>query len=79
MNNPALFDPARAPRYPIVLCHGMCPCIPTPLLDPLSGLYGFDVWGPAAFPSLRLHYWSSVLSILKHKLGAEVIVTGVPG
>ncbi|KAG8214675.1 alpha beta-hydrolase [Butyriboletus roseoflavus] len=64
MNNPALFDPARAPRYPIVLCHG---------------LYGFDVRGPAAFPSLRLQYWSSVLSILKHKLGAEVIVTGVPG
>ncbi|KAH0832129.1 alpha beta-hydrolase [Lanmaoa asiatica] len=63
MNNPTLFDPARAPRYPIVLCHG---------------LYGFDVRGPAAFPSLRLHYWSSVLSILKHKLGAEVIVTGVP-
>lgn len=23
MNNPTLFDPARAPRYPIVLCHGM--------------------------------------------------------
>ncbi|KAF8133888.1 alpha beta-hydrolase [Boletus edulis] len=56
MNNPALFDHSRAPRYPIVLCHG---------------LYGFDVRGPAAFPSLRLHYWSNVLSVLKHKLGAE--------
>lgn len=22
MNNPALFDPVRTPRYPIVLCHG---------------------------------------------------------
>ncbi|KAF9241090.1 alpha beta-hydrolase [Melanogaster broomeanus] len=63
MTNPALFDPVRAPRYPIVLCHG---------------LYGFDVRGPAAFPSLRLHYWANVLSILKNKLGADVIVTAVP-
>lgn len=78
MNNPTLFDPARAPRYPIVLCHGMYVLISSPLLDLVLGLYGFDVRGPAAFPSLRLHYWSSVLSILKHKLGAEVIVTGVP-
>ena len=22
--NPALLDPVRTPRYPIVLCHGMC-------------------------------------------------------
>lgn len=79
MNNPTLFDPARAPRYPVVLCHGMHPVLPVPLLDIVPGLYGFDVRGPAAFPGLRLHYWSSVLSILKHKLGAEVIVTGVPG
>ncbi|KAF9221540.1 alpha/beta-hydrolase [Gyrodon lividus] len=64
MNNPTLLNPVRAPRYPIVLCHG---------------LYGFDVRGPAAFPSLRLHYWSNVLSILKKKLGADVIVTTVPG
>jgi hypothetical protein len=27
MINPTLFDPTRAPRYPIVLCHGMHPCI----------------------------------------------------
>ncbi|KIJ62664.1 hypothetical protein HYDPIDRAFT_93977 [Hydnomerulius pinastri MD-312] len=64
MSNPALLNPIRAPRYPIVLCHG---------------LYGFDVRGPSAFPSLRLHYWSNVLSILKKKLGADVIVTTVPG
>ncbi|KAH7885198.1 alpha beta-hydrolase [Phlebopus sp. FC_14] len=64
MSNPSLFNPVRAPRYPIVLCHG---------------LYGFDVRGPAAFPSLRLHYWSNVLSILKNKVGADVIVTTVPG
>lgn len=81
MINPTLFDPTRAPRYPIVLCHGMHPCIDisVPLLDLVPGLYGFDARGPAAFPGLRLHYWSSVLSILKHKLGADVIVTGVPG
>ncbi len=24
MNNPALYDPLRKPRYPIVLCHGEC-------------------------------------------------------
>ncbi|KIJ17859.1 hypothetical protein PAXINDRAFT_72201, partial [Paxillus involutus ATCC 200175] len=64
MINPTLLNPVRAPRYPIVLCHG---------------LYGFDVRGPAAFPSLRMHYWANVLSILQKKLGADVIVTTVPG
>ncbi|KAG2131795.1 alpha beta-hydrolase [Suillus clintonianus] len=64
LRNPALYDPIRAPRFPIVLCHG---------------LYGFDVRGPAAFPSLRMHYWSNVLNILKKKVGADVIVTAVPG
>ncbi|KAI6030838.1 alpha beta-hydrolase [Pisolithus orientalis] len=64
MSNPTLFDPIRTPRYPIVLCHG---------------LYGFDARGPSAFPSLRYHYWSNVLAILKKKIGAEVIVTAVPG
>ncbi|KAF8531992.1 Alpha/Beta hydrolase protein [Gautieria morchelliformis] len=64
ISNPQLFDPVRAPRYPIVLCHG---------------LYGFDVRGPEAFPKLRMHYWSNVLHILRKKVGAEVIVTGVPG
>jgi hypothetical protein len=24
MQNPILYDPLRAPRYPIVLCHGVC-------------------------------------------------------
>ncbi|KAG1822670.1 Alpha/Beta hydrolase protein [Suillus subaureus] len=64
LRNPALYDPIRAPRFPIVLCHG---------------LYGFDVRGPAAFPSLRMHYWANVLNILKKKVGADVIVTAVPG
>ncbi|KAL0960595.1 hypothetical protein HGRIS_005628 [Hohenbuehelia grisea] len=62
--NPALYNPLRAPRFPIVLCHG---------------LYGFDVRGPASFPSLRMHYWSNVLSVLRDKVGANVIVTTVPG
>jgi triacylglycerol lipase len=25
MQNPVLYDPLRAPRYPIVLCHGVFP------------------------------------------------------
>ncbi|KAI9069372.1 alpha/beta-hydrolase [Trametes sanguinea] len=63
MNHPALYDPVRKPRYPIVLCHG---------------LYGFDVRGPSAFPMLQQHYWSNVLNVLRGKVGAEVLVTGVP-
>ena len=43
-----------------------------------KGLYGFDVRGPASFPSLRMHYWSNVLSVLRDKVGAEVLVTSVP-
>ena len=44
----------------------------------IPGLYGFDVRGPSSFPSLRMHYWSSVLNILRKTVGAEVIVTAVP-
>ncbi|PFH54027.1 hypothetical protein AMATHDRAFT_170612 [Amanita thiersii Skay4041] len=62
IQNPALYDPFRTPRYPIVLW-----------------LYGFDSRGPSTFPSLRMHYWANVLKILRGKLGAEVIVTAVPG
>ncbi|KAJ7507303.1 Alpha/Beta hydrolase protein [Mycena galericulata] len=62
--HPALFDPLRTPRYPIVLSHG---------------LYGFDSRGPSSFPSMRMHYWSNVLNILRDKVGAEVIITSVPG
>ncbi|KAG7088830.1 hypothetical protein E1B28_012785 [Marasmius oreades] len=64
LSSPVLYDPLRAPRHPIVLCHG---------------LYGFDTRGPSSFPSMRMHYWSNVLSILRGKLGAEVIITSVPG
>ncbi|KAI8365256.1 Alpha/Beta hydrolase protein [Radiomyces spectabilis] len=52
----------RAPREPIVLCHG---------------LYGFDLWGPEAFPSLQLHYWCGIEDALA-KLGAKVVVSRVP-
>ncbi|KAI0683437.1 Alpha/Beta hydrolase protein [Cytidiella melzeri] len=63
MYNPALYNPVRAPRQPVVLCHG---------------LYGFDVRGPASFPILQKQYWSNVLEILRKQVGAEVIVTSVP-
>ncbi|KAJ7093983.1 hypothetical protein B0H15DRAFT_831481 [Mycena belliarum] len=62
--HPALFDPLRTPRYPIVLSHG---------------LYGFDSRGPISFPSMRMHYWSNVLNILRDIVRAEVIITSVPG
>lgn len=45
----------------------------------VTGLYGFDVRGFETFPKLRMHYWANVLHILKKKVGAEVVVTGVPG
>ncbi|KAK7049413.1 hypothetical protein VNI00_006014 [Paramarasmius palmivorus] len=64
LSYPALYDPLRKPRNPIVLCHG---------------LYGFDTRGPSTFPSMRMHYWSNVLNILRGKLDAEVIITSVPG
>lgn len=52
----------RAPRNPIVLCHG---------------LFGFDVRGPKNIPVLQFHYWSGVEDTLA-KLGAKIIVTKVP-
>ncbi|KAI0783429.1 Alpha/Beta hydrolase protein [Abortiporus biennis] len=64
LSHPLLYDPVRKPRNPIVLCHG---------------LYGFDVRGPESFPMFRQHYWANVLNVLRKKVGAEVIVTGVPG
>ncbi|KAH8822564.1 alpha beta-hydrolase [Flagelloscypha sp. PMI_526] len=63
IQNPALYDPLRKPRFPIVLCHG---------------LYGFDARGPTSFPRLRMEYWYNVLAILRDKIGAEVVVTSVP-
>ncbi|KAF9009321.1 alpha/beta-hydrolase [Hymenopellis radicata] len=63
IQNPALYNPLRTPRYPIVLCHG---------------LYGFDERGPSSFPSMRMQYWSNVLRTLRQTVGADVIVTTVP-
>ena len=40
------------------------------------GLYGFDVRGP--FLGLEYHYWSGALDVLRKKVGAEVLVHGVP-
>lgn len=62
MRHPALLNHIKAPRNPIILCHG---------------LYGFDVRGP--FWGLEIHYWATVLDILRKKVGADVIVRGVPG
>ena len=86
MNNPTLFNPVRIPRNPVVLCHGAI-AFYTHLTWSWSnlvyvndqGLYGYDVRGPSNFPMLQLHYWANVLKVLKKKIGAEVIVTGVPG
>lgn len=41
------------------------------------GLYGFDVRGP--FLGLEIHYWAETLDILRKKIGAEVLIHGVPG
>ena len=85
MQNPALHGPIRRPRYPIVLCYGMKALFfqteSITHLTPRSytGLYGFDARGPSSFPSLRMQYWSNVLTILRKTVGAEVIVTAVPG
>lgn len=61
MRHPLLLDTPRAPRLPIVLCHG---------------LYGFDVRGP--FLGLEYQYWSATLDVLRKKIGATVLVHGVP-
>ncbi|KAG6919636.1 hypothetical protein DXG01_003500 [Tephrocybe rancida] len=50
-----------------------------PPKEPTQGLYGFDSRGPLKFPSMRMHYWSNVLNVLRDTVGAEVIVTSVPG
>lgn len=87
ISNPTLFDPVRTPRYPIVLCHGSSfysrrdssQSFDTTFFITHPGLYGFDSRGPSSFPSLRMHYWANLLNILRKKIGAEVIVTSVPG
>ncbi|CEH17243.1 E [Ceraceosorus bombacis] len=43
----------------------------------LHGLGGFDKRG--LFLGLEIHYWATVLDILRKKIGADVIVKAVPG
>lgn len=44
------------------------------------GLYGFSTSTPfALFPSLKLHYWASVLEVLRDRMGCKIIVVGVKG
>ncbi|ORX37816.1 Alpha/Beta hydrolase protein [Kockovaella imperatae] len=67
MNDERLSIPGavKPPREVVVLCHG---------------LYGFSTATPIPlFPSLKLHYWASVLDVLRDKMGANVLVVGVKG
>jgi triacylglycerol lipase len=44
------------------------------------GLYGFSTATPIPlFPSLKLHYWASVLEVLRERIGVKVLVVGVKG
>lgn len=48
--------------------------------DTHTGLYGFSTATPIPlFPSLKLHYWASVLEVLRDRMGAKVVVVGVKG
>lgn len=42
-----------------------------------TGLFGFDKMGPENMPSLQIHYWNGIHKALT-KLGAKVVVAGVP-
>lgn len=51
-----------------------------PTADSEAGLYGFSTATPIPlFPSLKLHYWASVLEVLRDKMGVKVVVVGVKG
>ncbi|KAK8849562.1 hypothetical protein IAR55_004897 [Kwoniella newhampshirensis] len=67
MNDERLMIPgaAKPPKQTVVLCHG---------------LYGFSTATPIPlFPSLKLHYWASVLEVLRDRMGVNVVVVGVKG
>ncbi|KAI9639042.1 putative lipase 2 [Dioszegia hungarica] len=67
MNDGRLLQPKtlKPPREVVVLCHG---------------LYGFSTATPIPlFPSLKLHYWASVLEVLRDQMGVKVLVVGVKG
>lgn len=85
MNDPALFPHGPggcAPENVVVLCHGTSHvCLTDYVVDVLhSGLYGFSTATPIPlFPSLKLHYWASVLEVLRDRMGVKVLVVGVKG
>lgn len=47
------------------------------MLNKQTGLFGFDKMGPENMPSLQIHYWNGIHKALT-KLGAKVVVAGVP-
>lgn len=60
-------------HHPELLEKPLAPRLPIVLCH---GLYGFDVRGP--FLGLEYQYWSATLDILRKKVGATVLVHGVP-
>jgi triacylglycerol lipase len=78
MNDSRLLIPGaiKPPREIVVLCHGGC----GRRGGLMAGLYGFSTATPIPlFPSLKLHYWASVLEVLRDKMGCKVVVVGVKG
>jgi triacylglycerol lipase len=95
MNDQKLFmkGAIKPPREVVVLCHGESSfTLPFSLHKPgqsversganmgHAGLYGFSTATPIPlFPSLKLHYWASVLEVLRDRMGVKVLVVGVKG
>lgn len=82
MNDERLIEPGgiEPPREVIVLCHGELNVSCGAVALTSKGLYGFSTATPIPlFPSLKLHYWSSVLKVLRERIGANVVVVGVNG
>ena len=81
MNDERLLIPgaAKPPREIVVLCHGFSLYV-CRVADASSGLYGFSTSTPfPLFPSLKLHYWASVLEVLRDRMGVKILVVGVKG
>ena len=82
MNDQRLFVPTgtKSPREIVVLCHGRFTFLASSRLLIRVGLYGFSTATPIPlFPSLKLHYWASVLEVLRDRMGVKVLVVGVKG
>ena len=81
MNDERLLVPGsiKPPRETVVLCHGEFNQVEEHSSH-VAGLYGFSTATPIPlFPSLRLHYWASVLEVLRDRMGVNVVVVGVKG